>query len=400
MKILKGNITNPAGYTASGISAGIKKSGKKDLAILFSRVPAICCSAFTQNNFAAPPVEWCRKIRAEEQLVRAIFVNSGIANACTGRKGHENCTLIAGKCSDVLNIPMDSIMLTSTGVIGQQLPMEKILPGIEKAAIELNIEGGEDFAEAILTTDLVKKEIAVSFEIDDTEIIIAGAAKGSGMIHPNMATMLAYITTDADIEKEVLEESFQKALKKSFNSITVDGDTSTNDSVFLLANSMAANDKITKKNGAKEFAEALEYVMTYLADAIVKDGEGATKICRIKTQNACSLEDAEKVSRAVANSSLVKTALFGNDPNWGRILCAAGYSGAKFDPTKTDLFIGSTLLVENGEPTDFNAKLVSGYLSAKEVEIKIDLKKGEYDFTATTCDLSYDYVKINAEYHT
>jgi len=404
MNIVKGGVTAAKGFFAAGIYAGIKKK-KKDMALVYSKVPAIGAGTFTTNVVKAAPVKWDIKLTKESESIQAVVLNSGIANACTGIQGDINNELMAKAVSEALNIPINSVYTASTGVIGKQLPIDIIQEGVKQLASALSddIEAGTLAAEAIMTTDTYAKECAVSFEIDGKEVVLGGMAKGSGMIHPNMATMLAVITTDLAISKELLQEALSADVKKSFNMISVDRDSSTNDSLLVLANGLAGNIKITEKNSDYEkFCKALNYVTTQLAKMIAADGEGATKLFEAQVIGAKSEEEAILLSKSIISSNLVKAAVFGNDANWGRILCAMGYSGADFDPDKVDLYIesaeGKLKLVENGMATDYSEELATKILSEKEVKAVADLKSGKAAATAWGCDLTYDYVKINADY--
>lgn len=404
MNMVKGGVTAAKGFFAAGIYAGIKKK-KKDMALVYSKVPAIGAGTFTTNVVKAAPVKWDIKLTKESESIQAVVLNSGIANACTGIQGDINNELMAKAVSEALNIPINSVYTASTGVIGKQLPIDIIQEGVKQLASALSddIEAGTLAAEAIMTTDTYAKECAVSFEIDGKEVVLGGMAKGSGMIHPNMATMLAVITTDLAISKELLQEALSADVKKSFNMISVDRDSSTNDSLMALANGLAGNIKITEKNSDYEkFCKALNYVTTQLAKMIAADGEGATKLFEAQVIGAKSEEEAILLSKSIISSNLVKAAVFGNDANWGRILCAMGYSGADFDPDKVDLYIesaeGKLKLVENGMATDYSEELATKILSEKEVKAVADLKSGKAAATAWGCDLTYDYVKINADY--
>ncbi len=400
VKIPDGGVTSAKGFMAAGVACGIKASGKPDLALLSTKVPSLSECATTTNLFAAAPVFWCRKVHGLKRNVFGIAVNSGSANAATGKQGEKNAKTMAEITAHAIKCKPEEVYIASTGVIGKQLPMDKIEKGIKLGAACLSENGGGAFARAILTTDLVQKEIAIKLSISGKTIIIGGCCKGSGMIHPRLATMLAFITTDADITGKALSKAFKYAVSKSFNRITVDGDTSTNDMVTLLANGEAGNKVISGGPALAEFTNGLLFVFRELAKMIVKDGEGATKLVAIKVKGAKTEMDADKAARAVAHSPLVKTALFGNDPNWGRIMAAIGYSGIKMKPEKSELSLCGILLVKNGEPIDFDAQKAHDLLKQKNVDIIVDLHIGKAEAEIFTCDLSYDYVKINAEYHT
>jgi len=404
MKKITGGVTAAKGYQAAGVYAGIKKM-RKDMALIYSTVPTIGAGTFTTNVVKAAPVKWDMKITKESPFVQAVVLNSGVANACTGAEGDLNNELMAKVVADSMNISLNAVYTASTGVIGKQMPIDIMKEGVKLLAAELNegIEAGTMAAEAIMTTDTYSKECAVSFLIDGKEVIIGGMAKGSGMIHPNMATMLGVITTDIAISKELLQEALSADVKLSFNMISVDRDTSTNDSLLILANGLAGNKAITEKNADYlNFCEALNYVTTDLAKKMAADGEGATKLFEVQVVGAPTHEDAVVISKSIITSSLVKTAVFGNDANWGRILCAMGYSGVDFDPDKVDLYIesadGKLKLVENGMATDYSEETATKILSAKEVKATADLKAGSSEATAWGCDFSFDYVKINADY--
>lgn len=404
MKIIDGGVTAALGFQAAGIYAGIKKK-RKDMALVYSTVPAIGAGTFTTNVVKAAPVKWDMKVTKESKTVQAVILNSGVANACTGAEGDKNNELMAQYVAEALNIPVNGVYTASTGVIGKQLPITIIEEGVKllSSALMEGKEAGSLAAEAIMTTDTYSKECAVSFLVDGKEVKLGGMAKGSGMIHPNMATMLGVITTDLAISKELLQEALSADVKRSFNMISVDRDTSTNDSLLILANGMAGNKTITEKNADYEsFCKALNYVTTDLAKKMAGDGEGATKLFEVQVLGAGSEEEASILSKSIITSNLVKTAVFGNDANWGRILCAMGYSGVDFDPEKVDLYIesvdGKLKLVENGMATDYSEEFATKILSAKEVKAWADLKTGTASATAWGCDLSYDYVKINADY--
>jgi len=404
MNFIDGGVTAPKGYKASGIYAGIKKK-RKDMALVYSEVPAAGAGVFTTNVVKAAPVKWDIKLTKESKNIQAIIINSGVANACTGEEGWNNNYLMAKAAADYLHIPPESVYTASTGVIGRQLPIDVIVNGIPKLVENLDDtkEAGTLAAEAIMTTDTYAKECAVSFSIGGKEVILGGMAKGSGMIHPNMATLIGVLTTDISISRELLKEALKENVKYTFNMISVDRDTSTNDTVVVLANGMAGNNMITEKNEDYGiFCKALNTVMTRLAKMLAADGEGATKLLEVTVKGALTWDDAAKLSKAVISSNLVKTAVFGSDANWGRIMCAMGYSGVEFDPEKVDLYIesenGSLQLVGNGLTTDYSEKTATDILSAKEVKAVIDLKQGSASATAWGCDLTYDYVKINADY--
>lgn len=404
MEIISGGVTSPKGYKAAGIYAGIKKK-KKDMALVYSVVPAKAAGTFTTNLVKAAPVVWDKNIIQKYGMAQAVVLNSGVANACTGALGAENNEKMAAFVAEELSIEKEAVLTASTGVIGKQLPIEVIEGGCKLLKQELggDKEHADLAAEAIMTTDTFAKQYAVSFEIKGTTVTIGGMSKGSGMIHPNMATMLGVITTDLAISKELLLEAIQEDVKDSFNMISVDRDTSTNDSLLILANAMAGNEEITEKNEAYDlFAEALHKVTTELAKMMASDGEGATKLFECTVEGAVSKEQAVILSKSIITSNLVKTAIYGNDANWGRILCAMGYAGTSFDPDKVDLYIescaGSLKLVENGMATDYSEEKATEILKQKEVKAIAGIKSGTYEATAWGCDLTDKYVYINADY--
>jgi len=399
-QVVKGGITYPKGIKAAGVKCGIRFN-KKDLALIYSEKVADAWGTFTTNKFkAAPLVVTEKNLSLSGGKLQAVLINSGIANACTGEKGLKDAWEITDHVSRGLKIKKEHVAVTSTGKIGEFLPLGKIKAGIEKVISCLDYAGGAEAAEAILTTDTKKKEIAVCFKLGEQKVRIGGMAKGSGMIHPNMATMLGFITSDISIKGELLQEALKQVVEKTFNMVSVDGDTSTNDMVLLMANGLAGNKLIDKKDvDYYKFLSVLQHVAEYLAKCIAKDGEGATKMIEVEVQNAVSFGNARKVAKAVINSPLVKTAVFGKDPNWGRILAAVGYSGVEVMPDKVDLYLKEKI-VENGQPLTFSRQKLHEYLeSSDEVKIIIDLKMGEVNATAWGCDLTYDYVKINTKYN-
>ena len=399
--IKNGTITSVPGFFAGSASCGLKKYGKPDICIIYTPNTSVCSGVFTTNKFQAAPVIFDRQKIQENCGVKAIVVNSGIANACTGKTGMENTVKTAKIASDIMGIKENEVLVSSTGVIGKQLPMEKIENGIKKSYAALDPEGGSSAAEAILTTDLIKKEIAVKIDLGEgKEIIVGGIAKGSGMIEPNMATMLAFIGTDAKISKSLLDKALKNANLVSFNSISVDGCQSTNDSVIVMANGNSGidMDKETEENYEK-FTAGLIYLMKYLAKKIVMDGEGATKFIEISVSGASDDLQAKTSALKIANSNLFKTAIFGQDLNWGRINAALGASGCEMDPDNIDIFLGGEKIVEGGIGIDIEKKKAKKLLSKKEIQIAIDLKNGKGAWTIWTSDLSFDYIKINALYH-
>lgn len=406
MNVIKnGTITDVKGFKAAGITAGLKKSGKKDLALIYSEYKAVSAAVFTKNLVkAAPILVDMENIKSEN--TQAIIVNSGNANACTGEDGYKNAKKMTEIIAEKLNLHPTEVLVESTGIIGVQMDMEKVASGLEKIVPELSEEGGHNAGEAIMTTDTFPKNLAVKIEIGGKEVTIAGIAKGSGMIHPDMATMLAFLVTDISIDKKLLQKVFSKSTDDSYNMVSVDGDTSTNDMAGILANGAASNTKITDENSEefKIFKEALNFVNKELAKSIAKDGEGATKLIEVTTKNARTMEDAKKVSKSVITSSLFKAAVFGSDANWGRILCAVGYSGAELIVDKIEIFIkGEDKIIQvakNGMGIDFGEEEVEKILKEEKVGVIVNLNDGNYDATAWGCDLTYDYVKINADYRT
>ena len=398
-KVIDGGITAPKGFKAAGVHAGLKKM-KKDMALIVSDVPAVTAAAFTTNKVKAAPVLWDISVLAGGEA-QAVVVNSGNANACTGVKGLEDAKETAGYAASKLGLRQDKVYVSSTGVIGVPLDMAKIKGGIDELIPALSSDGA-DAADAILTTDTFRKEAAAVADIGGVAVTIAGMAKGSGMIHPNMATMLSYITTDAMIDQKTLQELLGNTVEDTFNMISVDGDTSTNDSVIVLANGLAGNVKITESYGYEAFEEAFRFVLGELAKDIVKDGEGAGRFIEMTVLNALTKKDAKVLARSVVSSSLVKAAFFGSDANWGRILCAMGYSGADFEPSLVDLSFsspaGELRVVKGGEPVKFDEDKAKKILLEKEVKVMADCHQGTESATAWGCDLTYDYVKINGDY--
>ena len=404
MKIINGGVTAPKGFQAIGIAAGIKK-GKKDMAMLYSEAPCAAAGTFTTNVVKAAPVKWDQNIVYHQETAQAVVMNSGIANACTGTEGYGYCEETAKAAAKLLNLDPLQVLTASTGVIGKQLPMDVIKTGIETMVPMLSHSeaAGTLAAEAIMTTDTKKKEIAVQFELGGKTVTIGGMSKGSGMIHPNMCTMLAFITTDAAISKELLQKALSGSVQDSYNMISVDGDTSTNDTCLLMANGLAGNQKIKEEDqGYQTFKEALDYVNTWLAKHMAADGEGATALFEVKVIGAESKEQAVILSKSIITSNLVKTAICGHDANWGRILCAMGYSGAQFDPEKVDLYFesaaGKLKIIENGVDTGYSEEEATKILSEKEITAIADVKMGEDCAVAWGCDLTHEYVSINADY--
>lgn len=405
MEIITGGVTAAKGFLAAGVEAGIKYQNRKDMAMVYSKTPCRAAGVFTTNVVKAAPVLWDKEVVESEWEAQAIVVNSGIANACTGKLGYEYCRETAGAAADALEISPQSVLICSTGVIGMQLPMEKVTEGVRMLAkaIKPGEEAGTDAAKAIMTTDTRNKQVAVKVTIGGKEVTIGGMCKGSGMIHPNMCTMLAFVTTDVNISKKLLQEALSVDVQDTFNMVSVDGDTSTNDTLLVLANGQAGNHEITEKGADYDtFVEALHYVNETLAKKIAGDGEGATALFEVKVIHADNKEDAKTLAKSVITSSLTKAALFGHDANWGRILCALGYSGAKFDPEAIELYLessaGKILIFKDGMAADYSEEEATRILSCSEVTALVDMKMGEAKATAWGCDLTYDYVKINADY--
>ena len=405
MEIISGGVTAAKGFQAAAAAAEIKYKGRTDMAMIYSEVPCVAAGTFTTNVVKAAPVKWDQNIVYNHPYAQAVICNSGIANACTGTEGYGYCQDTADAAAETLGISPDSVLVASTGVIGMQVPIDRIKNGVKMMAPKLQgtLEAGTEAAKAIMTTDTVKKEVAVQIEIGGKTVTIGGMCKGSGMIHPNMCTMLGFVTTDVNITKELLQEALSEDVKDTYNMVSVDGDTSTNDTVLLLANGMAGNVQITEKNeDYKKFTEALNYINTTLAKKIAGDGEGATALFEVKVIGAESKEQAVTLSKSIVTSSLTKAAIYGHDANWGRILCAMGYSGAQFDPEKVDLYFesraGKIKIIENGVSMGYSEEEATKILSEDEVTAIADVKMGEASATAWGCDLTYDYIKINADY--
>lgn len=405
MKKIEGGVTAAKGFEAAGIAAEIKYKNRSDMAIVYSQTPCNVAGTFTTNVVKAAPVKWDQQVVKESAYAQAVIVNSGIANACTGTEGLNYCKETAEEAAKVLGIPADAVLVGSTGVIGKQLPMDRIKNGVAKlaAAKKDTLEAGTDAAKAIMTTDTCKKEIALELEISGKTVTIGGMAKGSGMIHPNMCTMLSFITTDAAITKTALQKALSDDVNDTYNMISVDGDTSTNDTVLVLANGMAGNEEIAEgTEDYNTFYAALHEVNEFLAKSMAGDGEGATALFEVNVIGAKSKEQAKLLSKSIACSNLTKAALAGHDANWGRILCAMGYSGAQFDPEKVDLFIessaGKIQLVDTGVGTDFDEEKATEILSQPVVIATADMKMGTEKATAWGCDLTHGYIDINADY--
>lgn len=405
MKQIKGGVTAAKGFMAASTAAGIKYKDRTDMAMIYSEVPCGVAGTFTKNIVKAAPVKWDHRIVYETKQAQAVVVNAGIANACTGEEGMGYCFATAEKVCEVLKVPANQVLVASTGVIGMQLPIDRICAGIDTMAPKLagDCESGHAAAKAIMTTDTHEKEVAVEIEVGGKTVTIGGMCKGSGMIHPNMCTMLSFVTTDVAISQELLLEALKADVEDTYNMISVDGDTSTNDTCLLLANGMAGNPKITEKNADYEaFCKALNFVNETLAKMMAGDGEGATALFEVKVIGAESKEQAKILSKSVITSSLTKAAIYGHDANWGRILCAMGYSGAQFDPEKVDLFFessaGKMQIIKDGVAVDYSEEEATKILSEPAVTAIADIKMGNCEATAWGCDLTYDYVKINADY--
>ncbi|MDN0043630.1 bifunctional glutamate N-acetyltransferase/amino-acid acetyltransferase ArgJ [Mediterraneibacter glycyrrhizinilyticus] len=405
MQKIEGGVTAAKGFEAAAAAAGIKYHDRTDMALIFSEKPCKVAGAFTTNVVKAAPVKWDRNVVDSGMKAQAVIVNSGIANACTGEEGMKYCEETAKEAANVLGIDAKSVLVGSTGVIGMQLPMERVKDGIRKLAEakKPDLESGTQAAQAIMTTDTKKKEVAVTVEISDVTVTIGGMAKGSGMIHPNMCTMLAFITTDAKISRKALQAALGEDVEDTYNMISVDGDTSTNDTVLLLANGVAGNEKIRYGTWEYEaFKTALHYVNETLAKEMAGDGEGATALFEAKVIGADTKEQAKKLAKSIVCSNLTKAAIAGHDANWGRILCAMGYSGAQFDPEKVDLYFkseaGELKIIENGVALNYSEEKATEILSQPKVTAIADIKEGDVEATAWGCDLTHGYININADY--
>ena len=405
MKIVEGGVTAAKGFEAAATAAQIKYKDRTDMAMIYSQVPCVCAGTFTTNVVKAACVKWDKQVVESGKPAQAVVVNSGIANACTGAEGFGYCKDTADAAAKALQIDAEGVLIASTGVIGKQLPIDRITAGVEALAAKKNasIENGTEASKAIMTTDTVNKQIAVEFEIDGKTVTIGGMSKGSGMIHPNMCTMLGFITTDAVISKEALQKALRDDVKETYNMVSVDGDTSTNDTVLLLANGLAENEEITMDSESyRVFVAALHEVNEYLAKRMAADGEGATCLFEVDIINADTKENAKILAKSVVCSSLTKAAIAGHDANWGRILCAMGYSGVQFDPEKVDLFFESSAgriqIMKDGVGTDFSEEKATEILSQSEIKAIADVKSGTESATAWGCDLTHEYVTINADY--
>ena len=405
MNIVEGGVTKAKGFMASSCEANIKYKDRTDMAFVYSKQPCVCAGTFTSNVVKAACVQWDQKIVYSGEPMQAVVINSGIANACTGKEGFDACELTAKAVEKELGVKYTSVAVASTGVIGMQLPVDKLVAGVEKMSktLDESTAAGTAASKAIMTTDTVNKEVAVNFEINGKTVTLGGMSKGSGMIHPNMCTMLAFPTTDLKIEKALLQDAVSEVVKDTFNMITVDGDTSTNDTLLCMANGLAQNEIIKEKNEDYEtFKAALSYVCEYLAKKMAADGEGASKLFEAKVINARSKDDARTLSRAIVGSNLSKAAIYGCDANFGRFLCAMGYSGAEFDQNNVELFFesanGKIEVFHRGTPLDFDEDEAFKIMKADAVTVFVNMNEGNEQATAWGCDLTYDYVKINADY--
>ncbi len=404
-KNISGGVNAAKGFMANGLNAGIKNNVKKDMALVYSEKPCVAAGVFTTNKVKAAPVKWDYNVVHNSPYAQAVVINSGVANACTGEEGYGYCMDMAETVGNEMKLPKDAVLVASTGVIGRQLPMDIIKEGIKKLpkGLKPDEEAATLAAEAIMTTDTKSKQVAVNFEIDGKVVTVGGMCKGSGMIHPNMATMLCFITTDCMIKKDLLQKALSGIVNDTFNMISVDGDTSTNDSVLLLANGMAENKIIdTEDENYKKFYEALYYIMEELSKKIAGDGEGCTCLFEVRVLNALTKEDAKTMAKSVVCSSLTKAAIYGHDANWGRILCAMGYSGAEFDPELVDIYFesacGRLQIVKDGRADDYSEEEATKILSKEHVIAICDCKQGTFNATAYGCDLTHEYVNINADY--
>lgn len=405
IKIITGGVTAARGFKAASTAAGIKYKDRQDMAMIYSQEPCRSAGTFTTNIVKAAPVKWDKNQVTSGAPARAVVINAGIANACTGEEGMGYCGQTAEAAALALGISAESVLVASTGVIGMQLPMDRITAGVKAMAplLDGSLESGTGASRAIMTTDTKNKEVAVRFELGGTTVTMGGMCKGSGMIHPNMCTMLSFVTTDAAISKELLQEALSQDIQDTYNMISVDGDTSTNDTVLLLANGLAGNKEITEKNeDYHTFCRALKIVNETLAKKMAGDGEGCTALFEVKVVGAETKEQAKILAKSVICSSLTKAVIFGHDANWGRILCAMGYSGAQFDPEKVDLFFesaaGKMQIIKDGVAVDYSEEQATRILSEPEVTAVADIKMGDAKAAAWGCDLTFDYVKINADY--
>ncbi len=405
MEIITGGVTAAKGFKAAAAAAEIKYKGRTDMAMVYSEVPCVAAGTFTTNVVKAAPVKWDQNVVYNHPSAQAVICNSGIANACTGAEGYGYCKATADAASEILGIPADSVLVASTGVIGMQIPIDRIVNGVKAMAPKLDgsLEAGTEAAKAIMTTDTVKKEVAVQIEIGGKTVTVGGMCKGSGMIHPNMCTMLGFVTTDAAISKEMLQKALSANIKDTFNMVSVDGDTSTNDMVSVMANGLAGNAEITEKNADFDlFKKALYVVMENMTKMLAADGEGASKFLECSCDGAPDQETAIVVAKSVIRSPLFKCAMFGEDANWGRILCAIGYAEAEFDIDKVavelESEVGTVAVCKNGAGVAFSEEEAAKILNKDEIYIHVHLNQGEASAKAWGCDLTYDYVKINGDY--
>ncbi|RSK26450.1 bifunctional ornithine acetyltransferase/N-acetylglutamate synthase [Bacillus sp. HMF5848] len=395
-----GSVVSPKGYKADGVHAGLRYK-KKDVGVIVSDVPASSAAVYTLNAFQAAPLQVTQESIAKEGKLQAIVVNSAFANACTGKQGVVDAYEMRKQCAEAFSFAEHLVAVASTGVIGECMPMEKIIHGIQQLRPTNDTDGAVSFQQAILTTDTVMKTACYQTHINGHAVTIGGAAKGSGMIHPNMATMLAFVTTDANIESTYLSMALKQITNKTFNQITVDGDTSTNDMVIVMANGLAGNESLTPSHSEwDDFVEALQQTCESLAKQIARDGEGATKLVEVRVVGAATDEDAAKIAKSIVGSSLVKSAIYGTDANWGRIICAIGYSGVQLDTSYIDIALGPIKILEGSEPLPFSEEQATEYLQNSDVTIDVQLHQGSGEGCAWGCDLTYDYVKINASYRT
>lgn len=405
MRIINGGVASPKGFETSSVEANIKYKNRKDMSLIYSETPCKMAGTFTKNVVKASCVLWDKELNESGTDVHAVVVNSGIANACTGKQGYDYCMQTAQAVANVLPVKYHEVLVASTGVIGMQLPIDRIVNGVNDLVKqkEHSVDASIQSAQAIMTTDTKPKHIAIEFEINGKTVTIGGMCKGSGMIHPNMCTMLSFITTDISISKELLQEALSTDILDTYNMISVDGDTSTNDTVLLLANGLAGNETITEKNeDYYTFLKALHYINEEFAKKIAGDGEGATALVQAKVINAKTKDDARTMAKSIICSSLTKCAIFGHDANWGRILCAMGYSGVEFNPNNVEVSIAddtqTMLIFKDGSAVEYSEEEATKILSKPVVNIITDIKMGDYSAIAYGCDLSYDYVKINADY--
>ena len=396
----RSGVTAPEGYTAAGVACGLKKNGNPDLAVIYSEVPATAAGVFTTNIVKGHSLQWSRE-HIHAGIARVVAINSGCANACVGEDGRRDAAAYAGLVANRAGCPVEQVMIGSTGVIGFRLDMGRISAGLDSAFDRLSPDGGSAAAKAVMTTDTFPKEAESAFELNGKTIRVGGFAKGSGMIHPNMATMISILTTDLAISAPLLDKALRIVVNRSYNRVSVDGDTSVCDKVLILANGMAGNDPVESEGDAYDsFVRALDEVATALAKMLARDGEGATKLLEFQVEHAPDQETAHTILQAVVKSPLVKTAFFGEDANWGRILTAAGYSGASFDPDRVDIRLGDLLVCQNGSALRFDEQAALKILKAHDITVTIDLKTGTISDRMWTCDFSYDYVKINGSYRT